>query len=89
MNNSLPVFAVNFIAALVLAPLLPGIINKVKAFFAGRKGPRLFQLYSDLGKLLKKECVISSTSGDPTDIDGIGGTAFADGIQKFAVDVSR
>ncbi|MBR7131104.1 MAG: NADH-quinone oxidoreductase subunit H [Lentisphaeria bacterium] len=63
MNNSLPVFAVNFIAALVLAPLLPGIINKVKAFFAGRKGPRLFQLYSDLGKLLKKECVISSTSG--------------------------
>ena len=36
---------ISFFAALVLAPLLPGIINKVKAFFAGRKGPSVFQLY--------------------------------------------
>ncbi len=52
-----------FLAALIFAPLLPGIINKVKAFFAGRKGPRLLQLYFDLAKLMKKECVISGTSG--------------------------
>lgn len=52
-----------FIAALFLAPLLPGIINKVKAFFAGRQGPKVTQLYKDLGKLIRKECVISSTSG--------------------------
>ena len=52
-----------FIAALLIAPLLPGIINKVKAFFAGRKGPRVFQLYFDLGKLARKESVISATSG--------------------------
>ena len=52
-----------FFAALIFAPLLPGIINKVKAFFAGRKGPRVTQLYFDLAKLLKKECVISRTSG--------------------------
>ncbi len=52
-----------FAAALLFAPLLPGIINKVKAFFAGRHGPRLTQLYSDLGKLMKKECLISQTSG--------------------------
>ena len=51
------------IAALVTAPLLPGIINKVKAFFAGRRGPRVFQLYFDLAKLAKKESVISATSG--------------------------
>ena len=44
----------NFIAALIAAPLLIGIINKVKAFFAGRKGPRLLQLYYDLAKLMKK-----------------------------------
>ena len=56
-------FGCSLLAALIFAPLLPGIINKVKAFFAGRKGPRLFQLYFDLAKLLKKECVISSTSG--------------------------
>ncbi|MBO5668395.1 MAG: NADH-quinone oxidoreductase subunit H [Lentisphaeria bacterium] len=50
-------------AAVILAPLLPGIINKVKAFFAGRRGPRITQLYYDLAKLLKKECVISTSSG--------------------------
>jgi len=49
--------------ALILAPLLPGIINKVKAFFAGRKGPSLFQLYYDIFKLLKKAPVYSSTTG--------------------------
>lgn len=51
------------ILAIVLAPLLPGIINKVKAFFAGRRGPRVTQLYFDLSKLVKKECVVSSSSG--------------------------
>lgn len=51
------------IASFVLCPILPGIINKVKAFFAGRKGPSIFQLYFDLFKLLKKGGVISTTSG--------------------------
>ena len=50
-------------ATFVLCPILPGIINKVKAFFAGRKGPSIFQLYYDLFKLLKKGSVISNTSG--------------------------
>lgn len=44
------------------APLLPGIINKVKAFFAGRKGPSLFQLYFDLAKLLRKGSIYSTTT---------------------------
>jgi len=42
-----------------LAPLLPGIINKVKAWVAGRKGPPLLQLYYDLARLWKKDVVMS------------------------------
>lgn len=49
-------------AALVLAPLLSGIINRVKAVFAGRKGKPLLQLYFDLFKLLRKGAVISRTT---------------------------
>jgi len=50
-------------AALAGAPLLPGIINKVKAFYAGRKGPSVFQQYYDIAKLMQKECVYSRTTG--------------------------
>lgn len=49
-------------AVLVLAPLLPGIINRVKAFFAGRRGQPLLQLYYDLAKLLRKVPVYSRTT---------------------------
>lgn len=48
--------------ALVLAPLLPGVINRAKAFFAGRNGPPLLQAYFDLGKLLRKGVVYSRTT---------------------------
>ena len=34
--------------ALVLAPLLHGLINRTKAFVAGRRGPPLLQLYWDI-----------------------------------------
>jgi len=44
---------------LLLAPLLPGIINKVKAWVAGRKGPPVLQLYYDLSKLWRKGVVMS------------------------------
>lgn len=50
------------VLSLALCPLLPGIINKVKAFFAGRRGPHVLQLYYDMAKLLRKESVYSSTS---------------------------
>lgn len=56
-------FAAFLLLSLLAAPLLPGIINRVKAFFAGRRGPSFIQLYRDLGKLVKKECVISASSG--------------------------
>lgn len=50
------------ISAWLLAPLIPGIINKVKAIFAGRKGPSIFQLYFDILKLLQKSSVYSSST---------------------------
>jgi formate hydrogenlyase subunit 4 len=53
----------SFIAALLLAPMVPGIINRTKAFFAGRQGPPLLQLYYDLLKLLRKGIIYSSTTG--------------------------
>ncbi len=51
-----------FIIALILAPLLPGIINRTKAVFAGRQGPPLLQLYYDLFKLIRKGTVYSSST---------------------------
>jgi len=45
---------------LLLAPLLPGIINKVKAWMAGRQGPPVLQLYYDLARLWKKSVVMST-----------------------------
>jgi formate hydrogenlyase subunit 4 len=50
------------ILALLLSPLLPGVINRVKAFFAGRQGPPLLQPYYDLIKLLQKGAVYSGTT---------------------------
>ncbi|HEY5547570.1 MAG TPA: NADH-quinone oxidoreductase subunit H [Gemmatimonadaceae bacterium] len=44
---------------LLLPPLLPGIINKVKAWAAGRRGPPVLQLYYDLARLWKKSVVQS------------------------------
>ena len=51
-----------FLFAVILAPLLLGIVNQTKAFFAGRRGPGLFRLYFDLAKLVRKSCPRSSTS---------------------------
>jgi len=44
----------------LLAPLLPGIINKVKAWVAGRQGPPVLQLYFDLARLWQKSVVLST-----------------------------
>ncbi|HBW22374.1 MAG: hydrogenase [Elusimicrobia bacterium GWA2_56_46] len=53
---------IQYFLALLLAPLLPGIINRVKAFFGGRRGVPLFQLYFDLYKLARKVPVYSRTT---------------------------
>jgi formate hydrogenlyase subunit 4 len=51
-----------FLLALVLSPLLPGIISRTKALFAGRRGPPWLQTYFDLWKLLQKGAVYSRTT---------------------------
>ncbi len=53
---------VRFVLALLLAPLLPGVITRTKAFFAGRRGAPLLQRYRDLARLLRKGAVISETT---------------------------
>lgn len=63
MKNDTLLWLLSLGLSLILAPLLPGIVNKVKAFFAGRRGPNLFQLYFDLAKLVRKEGVFSATAG--------------------------
>jgi len=46
----------------VFPPLLLGVIAKTKAWFAGRKGPPVLQLYFDVWKLLRKGAVYSRTT---------------------------
>lgn len=63
MNTSFLLFALlNPIFALLAAPLYMALIRKVKAYAQGRRGPRFFQAYYDLRKLLHKEVVYSPTS---------------------------
>ena len=48
--------------AIVTAPLFPGIILKVKAFFVGKQGPPLFIKYFTVMKLLRKGSVYSTST---------------------------
>ena len=53
---------ISILQALILisaAPLLAGIIKKVKATFQYRQGPPVLQPYYDLSKYMKKEVVVS------------------------------
>jgi formate hydrogenlyase subunit 4 len=50
-------------AALALAPFLPGIVNRIKAVVAGRRGSPLLQSWFDIVKLLGKSAVYSRTTG--------------------------
>lgn len=46
----------------LLSPFFIGVIARVKAFFAGKRGPSVFQPYFDLAKLFRKKCVYSATT---------------------------
>jgi formate hydrogenlyase subunit 4 len=61
MNTALSIL-LRFAFWVLLAPLLPGVINKVKAWFAGRRGPPVLQLYYDLARLWCKGVVLSSSA---------------------------
>ena len=45
----------DILLVLVAAPLLDGVLRKVKARIQSRQGPPLMQTYYDLGKLMVKE----------------------------------
>jgi formate hydrogenlyase subunit 4 len=47
------------LTVLIMAPLLPGVINRLKAIIQSRRGPSIFQPYRDLWKLLHKGSVVS------------------------------
>jgi formate hydrogenlyase subunit 4 len=58
----MPDHLIHVVLLVVLPPLLPGVIAKVKARFAGRTGPPVLQLYYDLSKLLGKELIASRST---------------------------
>ncbi|KJR48989.1 Formate hydrogenlyase subunit 4 [Desulfosporosinus sp. I2] len=59
MLREAAISAYQIVLILLLAPLLTGIIKKMKALFQTRKGPNIFQPYFDLYKYLQKESVVS------------------------------
>ena len=50
------------LGVVLLAPLVAGVIKTAKARLQNRRGPRIFQLYFDFVKLLKKDSVVSPTA---------------------------
>src|SRR5659263_38329 len=61
MNTVLYVL-LQIIIIITVAPLVNGIIKKIKAFTQKRQGAPVLQMYYDLFKLFKKNIVISETS---------------------------
>ncbi|HXU78936.1 MAG TPA: respiratory chain complex I subunit 1 family protein [Methylomirabilota bacterium] len=59
MNLDLPAIALQTILVLLLAPLVTGCIRNWKAKLQNRRGPRIWQPYSDLIKFLRKDMVLS------------------------------
>ncbi|MEN3003642.1 respiratory chain complex I subunit 1 family protein [Dehalobacterium formicoaceticum] len=55
-------FTIQIMMIVLLAPLVNGIIKKIKALTQKRTGAPILQMYFDLYKLLKKSVVISQTS---------------------------
>jgi len=60
MNIMLSV--IQALGVVLLAPLVAGVIKTAKARLQNRRGPRIFQLYFDFVKLLKKDSVVSPTA---------------------------
>lgn len=58
-------FALPLLLSLLLAPMLMGVINRVKAIAAGRHGKPILQTYYDIWRLLQKSEVTSNCAGWP------------------------
>jgi formate hydrogenlyase subunit 4 len=63
MVNSDPLSWLSWALFLAGAPLLAGIVNKLKARLSGRFGPTVFQPYYELLRLACKETVYSASAG--------------------------
>jgi len=63
MVNSDPAAWLACALFLASAPLLAGIVNKIKARLSGRYGPSVFQPYYELSRLAQKETVYSASAG--------------------------
>lgn len=61
MKNLLYI-VIQLLVILLTAPLLNGIINKIKAFSQKRKGAPVLQMYFNLYKLFRKSSVVSEVS---------------------------
>jgi formate hydrogenlyase subunit 4 len=57
--RDLAVQGVQMMLVLLLAPLLTGVVRKVKARLLRRRGPPLIQPYRDLIRLMRKEAVLA------------------------------
>lgn len=51
----------HWVCCIAVAPLIPGLVNRVKAWVAGRRGPPVLQLYFDLVRLWRKGTVLSGS----------------------------
>jgi formate hydrogenlyase subunit 4 len=52
----------NILAFAFLAPLVQGVIKKVKAYLQMRQGPPVLQMYADLNKYWHKESIVSKNA---------------------------
>ena len=62
MILDLTVQAAQMLLVLLLAPLLTGLVRKVKARFLRRQGPPLIQSYRDLVRLMRKDVVLAESA---------------------------
>ncbi len=62
MIGALLIQGVQMALVLLLAPLLTGVVRKVKARLQRRRGPSVFQPYRDLRRLLGKEVVLAENA---------------------------
>src|SRR6516225_3636078 len=63
------------LCALILAPLLLGIVNRTKAVIAGRHGPPLLQPYWDIAKSLRRGAVYGEVTTWLLRLGPVGGLA--------------
>src|SRR6188768_2848903 len=62
MLDAFVLIVMQTVVLLAAAPLIVGLIRKVKAHLQCRRGASVFQPYADLAKLFQKQPVVSTTT---------------------------